>query len=63
MQVNNSNEVQSNQLGIHENLESIVRKHFETEYKKPISQHTQFAFDQIKIRVESALIKDTPLLW
>ena len=63
MHQNNSNEVISNQQGIHENLESIVRKHFETEYKKPIAEHTQVAFDQIKNRVETALKKDTPLLF
>lgn len=63
MQKNNSNEVISNQQGIHENLESIVRKHFETDYKKPIAEHTQIAFDNIKQQVETALEKDTPLLF
>ncbi|MEH6455581.1 MAG: hypothetical protein V7749_04630, partial [Cocleimonas sp.] len=58
-----SNEVLSNQQGVHENLESIVRKHFETEYKKPIAEHTQVAFDKVKNRVETALKKDTPLLF
>jgi len=60
---NNSNKVISNQQGIHQNLEVIVRKHFETEYKKPIADHTQIAFDKIKNRVEEALKKDTPLLF
>jgi len=63
MQNNNSNEVISNQQGIHENLKSIVRKHFETEYKKPIAEHTQAAFDKIKNTVETELKKDTPLLF
>ena len=63
MQTNNSNEVISNQQGIHKNLELIVRKHFETEYKKPIADHTRSAFDQIKEKVETALKKDTPLLF
>ena len=63
IQTNNSNEVISNQLAMHENLESIVRKHFETEYKKPIAEHTQIAFDKIKKRVKTALKNDTPLLF
>ena len=63
MQKNNSNEVISNQQGVHENLESIVRKHFETEYKKPVAEHTQIAFDNIKEQVETAIEKDTPLLF
>ena len=63
MTLNNSNEVQSNQQGIHENLEVIVRKHFETEYKKPIAEHTRIAFDKIRSRVENELKKDTPLLF
>jgi len=63
VQTNNSNEVNSNQQGIHENLEFIVRKHFETEYKKPIAKHTQIAFDKIKSTVETELKKDTPLLF
>jgi len=62
-QSNNSNVVISNQQDIHENLESIVRKHFETEYKKPIAEHTQIAFDKIKDTVENELIKHTPLLF
>lgn len=63
MQNSNSREVISNQQGIHENLESIVRKHFETEYKKPIAEHTHAAFNKIKDTVETELKKDTPLLF
>lgn len=63
MQSNNSNEVVSNQQGVHENLELIVRKHFETEYKKPIAKHTQIAFDNIRDRVDIELKNDTPLLF
>ena len=63
MQKNNSSLVNSNQSGVHENLEAIVRKHFETEYKKPIAEHTQTAFDSIKQQVEKSLKKDTPLLF
>ena len=63
MQSNNSNKVITNQQGVHENLEAIVRKHFESEYKKPIAEHTQNAFDEIKGRVETELDKNTPLLF
>ncbi len=62
-QTNNSNRVISNQQGVHENLETIVRKHFETDYKKPIAEHTQNAFDSVKSHIDNALIKDTPLLF
>jgi len=58
-----SRSVQSNQAGIHENLEAIVRKHFETDYKKPIAKHTQQAFDKIAPLIEKHLKKDTPLLF
>ena len=63
IQKNNSNKVISNQQGIHENLEKIVRKHFTTDYKKPVSKHTQIAFDKIQNIVELTLNKDTPLLF
>ena len=63
MQSNNSNKIITNQQGLHENLEVIVRKHFESEYKKPIAEHTQSAFDEIREKVETKLKKDTPLLF
>jgi len=56
-----SREVTSNQSGIHENLEQIVRKHFISEFKKPIAEHTQVAFDSIRCDVENALNKGTSL--
>lgn len=62
-QISNSPKVNSNQQGIHENLELIVRKHFETEYKKPIAEHTQLTFNQIRKMVETELKNDTPLLF
>lgn len=61
MQQNNSRTISTNQQGIHENLEAIVRKHFEKTYQKPIAQHTQAAFDAIKPTIETALNKHTPL--
>ena len=63
MQKNNSREIETNQQGVHENLETIVRKHFETVYKKPIAEHTRTAFDKIKNTIELELKKDTPLLF
>ena len=63
MQKNNSREIESNQQGVHENLEAIVRKHFDKQYKKPIGAHTQRAFDQIKNTIEFEFKNDTPLLF
>lgn len=58
---NNTDEYQirgitSNQDGIHENLENIVRKHLENKFRKPIAQHTQDAFDAIKPMVEAEVL-------
>jgi len=58
---NFSREVVSNQSGIHDNLEQIVRKHFESAFKKPIAEHTQIVFDEIKDRIENELSQGTSL--
>lgn len=42
----------SNQAGIHENLASIVRKHLESEYRKPVADHTKRAFAAVCARLE-----------
>lgn len=42
----NSRSVQSNQAGIHEDLEKIVTRHLSSVFLKPISAHTQAAFEQ-----------------
>ena len=42
-----SRTVESNQLGVHRNLEGIVGRHIRAPWKKPISQHTQQAFDEV----------------
>ncbi len=41
----NSPYVRSNQDGIHEKLETVVRKHLSHDYLRPIPAHTQQAFD------------------
>jgi len=51
------------QIGIHKNLESVVKKHFSNQHKKPISKHTQQAFDDVKGRVEAHLEKSKPLIF
>lgn len=47
MSTSNINKVISNQKGIHDKLEETVRKHRQTEFKKPIAEHTQRAFDEV----------------
>ncbi|AWL10872.1 tRNA (guanine(46)-N(7))-methyltransferase [Saliniradius amylolyticus] len=42
----NSRSVQSNQTGLHENLDKVVRKHLQHPSRKPVSEHTQLAFEQ-----------------
>ena len=61
--INNSRKITSNQQAVHESLESVVRKHFQSEYKKPIALHTRLAFDEVSSRVEDALEQATPLLF
>jgi tRNA G46 methylase TrmB len=39
------NEIQTNQLGPHEDLHNTVIKHLNSEFKRPIAQHTQQAFE------------------
>ena len=37
----------SNQIGVHRSLEGIVGRHIRAPWQKPISQHTQRAFDEV----------------
>lgn len=46
MEEGNSRIVVSNQDGVHEHLESTVRKHQSSEFKKPYAEHTLAAFQQ-----------------
>lgn len=42
----------SNQDGVHENLRLLVQKHLESDFKKPIADHTKRAFDAVCARIE-----------
>lgn len=44
--------VQSNQNGIHEDLESTVRKHVQSPWQEPLAEHTRVAADKIIELVE-----------
>jgi len=59
----NSRAIVSSQSGLHQNLEKTVKKHFDHPYKKPIAQHTQEAFDQVKQRVEESIDQNRPLIF
>lgn len=59
----NSRSIVSSQSGPHENLEKTVKKHFDHPYQKPIAQHTQDAFDQVKQRVEKCIEKNVALIF
>ncbi|TRX52475.1 tRNA (guanine(46)-N(7))-methyltransferase TrmB [Thalassomonas sp. M1454] len=52
MSFGDSKAIITNQDGINENLADIVNKHLTTEFKKPISTHTQQAFDQVNELVQ-----------
>lgn len=43
----NSSNVISNQPGIHEQLEATVRKHLNSDFKRPIAEHAQQAWQQL----------------
>ena len=49
----NSRSIVSNQPGLHEKLDEIVLKHLSAEFKKPIAEHTQAAFDQVNEKVQA----------
>ncbi len=51
------------QQGIHKNLEQIVKKHLNNLHKKPLSLHTQSAFENIQARVERHLKQNKPLIF
>lgn len=46
-----SREIYSNQQGVHENLERIVLKHLNSEFKKPPAEHTVKAFNEISLLI------------
>lgn len=41
----NSKEVESNQTGIHKDLEKLVLRYLDSEYKRPVAGHTLAAFE------------------
>ncbi len=43
----NSREITTSQLGIHDKLDELVKKYHTTKNKRPISAHTQAAFDDV----------------
>ena len=43
----NSRAIVSNQQGLHKDLESIVLKHKNSQFLKPVAEHSQQAFEQI----------------
>jgi tRNA G46 methylase TrmB len=49
----NSRSIVSNQPSLHEKLDEIVLKHLSAEFKKPIAEHTQAAFDQVNEKVQA----------
>lgn len=51
---NKSKKVSSNQEAIHENLESVVKKHLDSTFRKPIAAHSQDAFSAVCARLEDA---------
>lgn len=53
MSFGDSKKIITNQSGIHEHLADIVKKHTESEFKKPISAHTLAAFAEADALVKS----------
>jgi len=51
-----SKAIVSNQTGIHEKLEEVVRKHLEHPFKKPYQAHTQQAFKDVDQKVAAFLV-------
>ncbi|EKF73636.1 methyltransferase [Alcanivorax hongdengensis A-11-3] len=60
----NSRQVQSNQQGVHQDLEKVVRRHLENPWRAPIAEHDQQAFARLsewrrQQGVERALMLDS----
>ena len=45
----NSREITTSQVGIHDKLDDLVKKYQASENKRPISDHTQAAFDDVSV--------------
>jgi len=63
MSATNSRQITDAQEGIHKNLESIVKKHLQNRHRKPIAEHTQTAFKNIKTVIDKALAQGKPLIF
>ena len=63
MSENSPRRITDAQIGLHKNLKKTVKKHQENPSQKPLSQHTQQAFDRIKTQVEAHLANDKPLIF
>lgn len=48
-----SREIYTNQQGIHDNLEKLVSKHLNSEFKKPPAEHTIAAFNEVVEQIAS----------
>ena len=48
-----SRSITTNQTGLNEKLDEVVLRHLKAEFKKPISEHTQTAFDEINAKVQA----------
>ncbi|WP_163936584.1 tRNA (guanosine(46)-N(7))-methyltransferase TrmB [Paraferrimonas sp. SM1919] len=52
--MNDSRVITTNQNGLNEQLDEVVLKHLQTPFKKPISTHTQAAFDELDAVVKAS---------
>jgi len=57
---NQSREIYSNQQGVHDNLERVVKKHLSTEFKKPPAEHTIQSFNEVANRISA---KPMPIIF
>ena len=55
MSLGNSRAITSNQTGIHDDLEKVVGRHINSEFKKPIAAFSQTAFDELNKQVQAFL--------
>lgn len=48
----------SNQAGVHEKLDDVVKKHLSHEFQKPYQAHTQDAFAKVDVLVKAFLVEN-----
>lgn len=53
-----SKEIVSNQDGVHERLDEVVKKHLEHDFKKPYQAHTLQAFEAMDVLVKAFLLNN-----